>query len=144
MPKFAYVAADPDGAVRKGVVQADSLAAARVDLAEREVDVREVTPKKSLLHLELSVARVKRAELMHLSRQLAAFIRAGIPILDAIDTIAEESDRPAVKRVMEAIAEDLRSGATLSEAVARHPEDFPTFYRGILTSAAPTLERTTV
>jgi type IV pilus assembly protein PilC len=97
--------------------------------------VKEVTPKKSILQLEIGTAKVKRAELMHLSRQLAAFIRAGIPILDAIDTLAEETDKPAVRRVMSAIAEDLRAGATLSEAVARHPQDFPSFYRGILTSA---------
>jgi type IV pilus assembly protein PilC len=135
MPKFAYVAADADGAIRKGVLSADTLEAARVSLAEREVDVKEVTPKKSILQLEIGTAKVKRAELMHLSRQLAAFIRAGIPILDAIDTLAEETDKPAVRRVMSAIAEDLRAGATLSEAVARHPQDFPSFYRGILTSA---------
>jgi type IV pilus assembly protein PilC len=135
MPKFAYLAAAPDGGARKGVLQADTLADARLALLERDLVVEAVTPKKSLLQLEIGTARVKRSDLMHVSRQLAAFIRAGIPILDAIDTLAEETDKAPVKRVMTTIGEDLRAGARLSEAVERHPEDFPTFYRGILASA---------
>ena len=135
MPKFAYLAAAPDGGSRKGVLEAETLADARISLLERDFVVEAVTPKKSLLQLEIGTARVKRGDLMHVSRQLAAFIRAGIPILDAIDTLAGETDKPAVKRVMTAIGEDLRAGARLSEAVERHPEDFPTFYRGILASA---------
>jgi type IV pilus assembly protein PilC len=135
MPKFAYLTPTPDGGVRKGVLEAASLGEARSDLKERQIEVTEVVPKPGLLKMELSVARLKRADLMHLSRQFAAFIRAGIPILDAIATLESESDKPAVKRLMAVIGQDLRAGATLSEAVDRHPLDFPAFYRGILHSA---------
>jgi type IV pilus assembly protein PilC len=72
---------------------------------------------------------------MHASRQLGAFIQAGIPILTAIGTLADEADKPAVRSVMTALADDVRAGSTLSEAVERHPRDFPAFYRGILRSA---------
>ena len=72
---------------------------------------------------------------MHLSRQLAAFIRAGVPILDAIQILTDESSSRGVQRVMAEIGEDLRAGATLSDAFERHPQDFPDFYRGILRSA---------
>jgi len=91
--------------------------------------------EKKGFNLELSQSRVKREHLMHLSRQLAAFIRAGIPILQAVQTIADETDKKAVKRVMTAINDDLRGGNTLSEAIGKHPRDFPSFYRGILESA---------
>jgi type IV pilus assembly protein PilC len=135
MPKFAYVATQPDGATVAGVHKADTLAEARLALLERRLWVTELTPHRSLLQLEITPHRVKRADLMHLSRQLAAFIRAGIPILDAIGTLAEESDRSAVRRVLTAIGDDLRAGSTLAAAVDRHPNDFPAFYRGILHSA---------
>lgn len=92
-------------------------------------------PKRDWLRFELTKSRIKPADLMHLSRQLAAFLRAGIPILDAIDVLGEESDKTAVRLVLATIGEDLRAGATLSEAVDRHPADFPEYYRGILRSA---------
>lgn len=135
MPKFAYLTATPEGGVRKGVHEAETLVAARAELSERQIEVTELTLKRGILDLELSAARLKRADLMHLSRQFGAFIRAGIPILDAITSLEEESDKAAVKRVMSEIGADLRAGATLSEAVDRHPRDFPEFYRGILHSA---------
>jgi type IV pilus assembly protein PilC len=99
-------------------------------------DVQVEKPQRRVvLNAEIMQARVKRVDLMHLSRQLAAFIKAGIPILQAVQTIGDESDKKAVKRVMASIDSDLRSGSTLSEAVNKHPKDFPPFYRGILASA---------
>ena len=71
MPKFAYVAETRDGVVQKGVEKFDSLTAARVALLERDVDVLEVHEKRSWTEFEISKAKVKRSELMHLSRQLA-------------------------------------------------------------------------
>lgn len=92
-------------------------------------------PTRRRFDVDLTTKRVKRADLMNLSRQLGAFLRAGIPVLDAIAVLGEESDRPAVRRVMSSVAADLRSGSTFSEAVDRLPKDFPDFYRGILRSA---------
>lgn len=135
MPKFDYVAVDAYGRQATGTHDADSLAEARQLLVQRNLRVVELKPKQSWTQIELTPTRIRPQELMHLSRQLAAFLRAGIPILDAIATLAEESDRAAVRRVLAEIGEDLRTGSTLSEAVDRHPRDFPEFYRGILHSA---------
>ncbi|HEY8720112.1 type II secretion system F family protein [Pengzhenrongella sp.] len=135
MPKFAYVAVKPDGAQATGVHTATTLAAARVELVQQKMRVTQLEPKKGWREFEISAARVKPADLMHLSRQLSAFLRAGIPILDAIRVLAEENDKGAVRRVLGAVDRDLRSGLTLSEAIDKHPRDFPEWYRGILRSA---------
>lgn len=90
---------------------------------------------RSRFNLELTTKRVKRVDLMNLSRQLGAFLRAGIPLLGAVSMLAEESPKPAVRRVMTEIGAGLRSGSTFSDAVDRSPKDFPPFYRGILRSA---------
>ena len=135
MPKFAYVAEAPDGAQVKGLQEAETMTSARVALLSRDLAVKKLEEKHSVLQLELTKTRIKRTELMHLSRQLAAFIRAGVPILDAIRVLGEESDSRGVQRVMAEIGEDLRAGATLSDAFDMHPNDFPAFYRGILRSA---------
>lgn len=135
MPKFAYVALGPDGTSAAGVHDAPTIAAARMALVQQQLRVTKIEPKKSWAQLELTPSRIKPADLMHLSRQLSAFLRAGIPILDAIRILGEENASAAARRVLAAIGEDLRSGLTLSEATDRHPSDFPDWYRGILRSA---------
>lgn len=92
-------------------------------------------PPKRKLDVELTAKKIRRADLMNLSRQLAAFLRAGIPLLAAISVLGEESGKPAVRRVLGEIAGSLRSGSTFAEAVEEFPKDFPSFYRGILRSA---------
>jgi len=91
--------------------------------------------ERSRFNIELTKKKIKRTDLANLSRQLSAFLRAGIPLLDAISVLAEESDKPAVRQVMRDIGAALRSGSSFSDAVDRFPKDFPSFYRGILRSA---------
>ncbi len=81
---------------------------------------------------------------MHLSRQMAAFIRAGLPILDAVHTIGDEADNSSVRRMMADIEDGLRSGDRFSDCLDRHPKVFPDFYRGIVRSAELTGELDTV
>ena len=94
--------------------------------------------KASILQFELTRKKVPRKELMHFSRQLAVFIKAGIPILDALEAIGEEADNKAFQAVLTAIIADLRGGATFAQAAAAHPHAFPPFYLGILQSAEMT------
>jgi type IV pilus assembly protein PilC len=144
MPQFAYVATTPDGSSATGVEKADSRQAAELALYERELRDIRVTEKKSFLQVEVSPPRVKREEVMHLSRQLAAFIRAGIPILDAVHTLGEEATNSSVKRMMADVEASLRGGETMSDCLDRHPKIFPDFYRGILRSAELTGQLDTV
>src|SRR3954447_8462264 len=90
---------------------------------------------QSLMHFELTKGRVKRKELMHFSRQMAVFIKAGIPILEALETITEEMGNKRFKEVLLEMTEDLKGGATFSDATDRFPSVFPEYYRGILRSA---------
>jgi type IV pilus assembly protein PilC len=144
VPKFAYVATAPDGQQATGVERANSRADAELALYERELRDIRVSEKKGLLSKEISAPRVKREEVMHLSRQLSAFIRAGLPILDAVHTLGEEAANSSVRRMMEEVEEGLRSGETLSDCFDRHPKIFPDFYRGILRSAELTGQLDTV
>lgn len=95
---------------------------------------------QALMQFELTKGRVKRKDLMHFSRQMAVFIRAGIPILDALDAITEEMGSKRFREVLEEIKSDLRAGSTFADAVDHHPDVFPAYYRGILRSAELTGE----
>jgi type IV pilus assembly protein PilC len=135
MPKFAYVATRPDGSTVKGVEEALSSSLAQTALISRDMDPISVVEKKSVMQFEITKKKVPRKELMHFSRQLAVFVRAGIPILDAMDVIAEGTVNKLFKKSLEEIIEALKAGDTFAGAAAAHPEAFPPFYLGILRSA---------
>src|SRR2546425_438285 len=91
--------------------------------------------KKSILQFEITKKRVPRADIMNFSRQLAAFIRAGIPILEAMDTFAQEASNKTFKEALYGIGDALRSGDTFSVAASAHPKVFPRFYVDMLRAA---------
>ncbi|HEX8080151.1 MAG TPA: type II secretion system F family protein [Jatrophihabitans sp.] len=144
MPSFSYTATLPSGESARGTEKAASREAAELALYERDLRDIRVVPKTSLLKSEITAPRVKRDELMHLSRQLAAFVRAGLPLIDAVHTIGAEASNSSVRRMMAEVEQSLRDGDRLSTCLDRHPKIFPAFYRGILRSAELTGQLDTV
>lgn len=144
MPKFAYSGVTLDGQPVKGVEKAGTRGDAEVALYERELRDLRVVEKKSILQYEISGPRIKREEIMHLSRQMAAFLHAGLPILDAVHSIGAESENSSVRRMMNDIEDGLRTGERFSDCLDRYPRVFPAFYRGIVRSAELTGELDTV
>lgn len=135
MAKFKYSAVGPDGVTLKGVEEADTRSQVRAALLARELDPIDVTEKKSILAFELTKKKVPRKELMHFSRQLAVFIRAGIPIIEGLEVIAEDTGNKTFRSILFDMVEGLRAGMTFTEVTEAHPNAFPPFYLGILRSA---------
>ena len=135
MAKYAYSATTLEGQKVSGVEEALTEAQARMQLVERSLDPVEVREKRSILDFEFTTKKVKRKDLMHFSRQLAVFIRAGIPIIDGLETIAEDTGSKVLKKVLVEMAEALRSGSTFADAAEQQPHAFPPMYLGVLRSA---------
>lgn len=135
MAKFAYTAVNAEGASITGMLDAETPGVARVLLTEKSLQPVNLTEKRSLLQFEITKKKVSRKDLMHFSRQMAVFIRAGIPILDALDVIAEEAGDKTFRVALEHMGDALRQGQTFSEAAAPHTHVFPNFYLSVLRSA---------
>ena len=135
MPRFAYSAIDTSGSLVEGISKADTIADARASLLAQELFPTKLAEKRGLLQFEITKEKVKKKELMHFTRQLAVFVRAGIPITSALETIGDETQDTALRRAITAMVEELRNGGTLSAAAAKHPQVFPNYYVGILQSA---------
>lgn len=135
MAKFSFTAIAPDGGTVAGVEEAVTAAMARRALIERNLAPVQVLEKKSLLQFEITKEKVPRRELMHFSRQMAAFMKAGIPVLEALEVLSEEVGSKQFQRILAEMGEALRAGETFASAAEAHPEAFPPYYRGILRSA---------
>lgn len=133
--RFRYSALDSSGAKVSGTELAASSGAAHLALIERGFQPLEVIEKKSVLSVEVTKKKVPRKEIMHFSRQLGVFMKAGIPIMEALEVIEDETTEKLMKKVLRSMIDDLRAGDTFAAAAASHPEAFPNFYVGILESA---------
>jgi type IV pilus assembly protein PilC len=100
--------------------------------------------RKSIWQLELTAKKVPRKDLMHFSRQLAVFIQAGIPIIEALEAINEEMSNKAFRAIVDDMIASLKAGSTFADAAAEHATAFPNYYLGILRSAEMTGQLDTV
>jgi type IV pilus assembly protein PilC len=135
MPKFKFTATTPDGATVRGLENALTAGMARRSLLAKDLSPVDVREKKGLLSLEITKKKVKRRDLMHFSRQMAVFMRAGIPVLESMEVMTDEVGDKVFERVLAEMSESLRAGETFAGAADEHPEAFPPYYLGILRSA---------
>ena len=132
---YRYEALDATGNRVKGSEAGPSSGAVHLALLERGFQPIEVSEKKSALNFEITKKRVPRKDVMNFTRQLAVFIRSGIPIMEALEVIVEETPNKLMKKILLQMVDDLRAGDTFATAATGHPEAFPVFYVGILESA---------
>ena len=133
--KFRYKALDETGKMVSGVELAGSSGAAHVALLTRGFQPLEVKEQRNILKFEITKKKVPRKDVMNFSRQLAVFMKAGIPIMEALEVIVEETQGKLLKVILSEMVDSLRAGDTFAAAAAAHPEAFPNYYVGILESA---------
>jgi len=138
MPRFSYTGIAPDGTTVEGTRRANTSSAARAALMDRNVVPVSVEERRSKLNVEVTKRKIKTAELMAFSRQLAAFLRAGIPIMEAIQIVNEETRDKALRLVLNDVLISLRRGDRLSVAMQAHEARFPAFYLEMLRAAEVT------
>jgi type IV pilus assembly protein PilC len=132
---YRFSALDQSGKKVSGVEMALSSGAVHMALLERGLEPLEVTTKKSVLSFELTKKKVPRSDVMNFTRQLAVFMKAGIPIMEALEVIVEETQNKLLRQIVREVIDSLRAGDTFAAAASAHPEAFPNFYVGILESA---------
>lgn len=135
MTDFRYVAVAPDGTKVRAKAEAISAESLRNQLMAQQLDVKSIRAKRKFTEIEITRKRVPRTEVMHFSRQVAAFVRAGIPLVEALETVREAASNPRMIEILTEAAELIQVGVPFSEALARHRDVFPPYYLGILRSA---------
>lgn len=144
MATFKYTAVTPDGQQVKAAIEGVSLTSAENDLLRQNLKVVKIKEKKGFSQIEISPERVPRQEVMHFSRQVAAFVRTGIPIIDAVRVVEEGTPNKRFALILGDVREQLQGGVPFSEALAPHSQVFPPYYLGILRSAELTGQLDTV
>ena len=128
MPRFVYAARDAQGRAVNGDLEADSSTALADALAERGLLLVRAAPKGETggtsLREKLLGHGIGDVELMLFFRQLATMLKAGVPLLRALQSLEESATKPAFAQVLVAVQRELEGGKPLSAALAQHERVF--------------------
>lgn len=139
MPIFSYQATDKKGQEVTGMVEADSLALAINQvrsLGYFPTKVKEDAGKLARRRggakgkgLSITIGgMVKRKQITLMTRQLATLIDAGLPLLRSLSILFDQQKPGKLKNILDQLVNDVQSGTTFSEALAKHPKAFDKLY----------------
>ena len=137
MPTYAYAARSRTGAKQRGNVTADSREDATQKLVQQGLQLEKLTENTGGFSFgggnKLN-KRVKTAELLVFTRQLSTIVSAGLPLLQGLDILADQSEDPNFGAVIDAVAQDVESGETFSDSLLKFPKAFPDLYVSMVRS----------
>jgi len=136
MAHFSFKVGTPKGSIQNLEVEADSREAARRSLEAKGFFVFEAEAKtgpSSRLRLpDLRGSRIGARALLVFNQELLALVRAGLPIIVVLDLLRERNQNPRLRALLESVREEVKAGAALSVAMAKHPAVFGPLYTASL------------
>lgn len=131
MALFDYQAANAQGRIEKGQLDADSPRGARQLLRGRGLTPVQVSAARGA-GAGWGTRRLSASELAWATRQLASLLAASLPLEAALSAVIEQAERPHVSQALTAVRADVRAGQRLTVALAARPRDFPPIYRALV------------
>jgi len=137
MPQFHYRAARPDGTMVDEMIDAESEIALRSQLDSKGWLLFSLTGASRAGSITLPTwhsRRLSLREFLIFNQEFTALTKAGLPILKALDLLAARTAHPTFQTALQGVREEIRGGASISEAMGEYPDQFPELYRASIRS----------
>src|SRR5689334_19444296 len=125
MPTFTYTARAVNGELRTATIDAPSreevvaqLRRQRMSVVKVDEDAKKSRPRGS----------IKMRDIVIFTRQFSTMINAGLPLVQALDILAKQTENKTLSEVTRAVVFDVESGHTVADALAKHPNAFSDLY----------------
>ena len=128
---FQYVAYNEKGELVKGKLPATNEEAANDLLGYagyQAISLKPYIPFLNFEKLTAGLSKVKPSDIILIYRQLAMLLESGIDIVASLELLQEQATNHSLKRVLEDVIADLRTGNQLSRALSKHPHVFSPIY----------------
>lgn len=138
MAVYNYKGLDNRGRQTSGIVDADSQKAARQKLKAQGVFTTEIVEQGAAplasrsVDLRLLFGSVSQSELAVMTRQLATLLRAGLPLVESLNALVDQTDNPNFKAVLTRVRERVQEGSALNDAFLGFPRVFPSLYSNMI------------
>ena len=142
MPAYSFEAMQADGKVRRGVIEADTLKAARSLLRMQALVPLQLEPLRgggaegqplTLLQTPLFGGRVFGATGLAIwTRQIAGLVASSLPLERALTALTEEAEDEKQRHLVAALRAEVNGGASFATAVSQHPREFSAIYIAVI------------
>lgn len=132
MPVFEYKGKTLAGASVAGELQAADRKELERVLRGRRILVSQVSKKPTEIKLSFGSKRVAKVDISRFTRQFATMIGAGLPMVQCLEILGSQAERPEMRRIINEVRESVSSGTTLSEALAKHRKVFDELYTNMV------------
>lgn len=137
MPVFSYSARGNDGKMVSGTMEASDQQSVATMLREKGMMPTEI---KIGVGSTTSKAKKKRGkggkpnidDLAVLSQQMAVMIRAGLPLIEVLNILGEQTDRQMLAEIIQRVEKDVEAGESLTDAMSKYKGTFDTFYLSMI------------
>ncbi|MEN6317701.1 MAG: type II secretion system F family protein [Syntrophaceae bacterium] len=128
MSNYSYKALDAKGGVIKGTLEANDAPSVHRNLTTRGlfvIHIKELSPIFKKLSGRFMTWKVKRKDIIEFSSNLSIMIRAGVPILTALNDIIDTIDNEYLKSILSDVKKNIEMGTRFSDVLELHKSVFP-------------------
>tara|TARA_R110001592_G_scaffold363371_1_gene685643 strand:+ start:262295 stop:263515 length:1221 start_codon:yes stop_codon:yes gene_type:complete len=130
---FTWSGTDKTGRTSKGEIRAASPAMAKAQLRRQGIKPKNVR-KKSKPLFGASGKAIKPADISVFTRQMATMLKAGVPLVQSFEIVAEGSEKPRMQELVNTIRNDVAAGGGLAPSLAKHPRMFDDLFCSLVAS----------
>jgi type IV pilus assembly protein PilC len=131
MPVYMWKGRTLAGEIQTGELSVDSQAEALAQLRKKRIIAQFVREKPKGVSLSLNLKQggsVTTKDLAIFTRQFATMITAGLPLVQCLDILAQQSDSATLRKIITDVRNDVEAGSTLAEALGKHPKVFDNLF----------------
>ncbi|MFN3074920.1 type II secretion system F family protein [Acinetobacter sp. TY2] len=134
MPTFAYDGVDRKGIKIKGELPARNMALAKVTLRKQGININNIREKRKNPLEGLMKKKVTTLDITIFTRQLATMMKAGVPLVQSFEIVAEGLDNPSMREVVLGIKSEVEGGNTFAGALKKYPQYFDKLFCSLVES----------
>jgi type IV pilus assembly protein PilC len=124
MATFTYTARALNGQLKSATIEAGSREEVVQQLRKQRLTVVKVDEQAK----KKATGKIAMRDIVIFTRQFATMINAGLPLVQALDILAKQSENPSLKEVTRQVVFDVESGHTVADALRKHPKAFSDLY----------------
>lgn len=127
---FSYEGVDRSGRKLQGEIAGKNLQTVRAELRKQGIRPVKVNRKRAPLKLPGlgGGGKIKPGDIAVFSRQMATMMKAGVPLVQSFDIVADGLDKPLMRNLIRAVRDDVSSGNAFAASLAKHPQYFDDLY----------------
>ena len=131
---FSYIATNAESGVVRGELRAAGEENVLVQLERMGLAPVSVSKKQeSILDMNITFfEKVPPTDIYNFTRQLSVMLKAGVPLVDALDSVHSDQTNPLLNKTIDAVIEDVSGGLSLSKSMSKHPKVFNNMFVNIV------------